>query len=640
MRSMKPAILVLILLTTKPIYSQTEFPAFGSFTSQDVNMKQCSFDPEADAVILLDKAVANYDDNYRLITERRIRIKILSQKGIERADISIPFYSKDDFEYLSRLEAYTYNFDEAGRPSLAPVDKKSFYTEHTNSYWSRMKFAMPAVKIGSIIEYHYVSTMKHYGGLEEWSFQSELPTITSSYLLQMIPVAEFTYSVQKSSKYPITIQPLPNDGRIYFEMNNIAGLRNEPFMDAPRDYLQKVMFQHSAYLTSFGSKQRVNTTWREMALDLMTDKNYGSQLDKDLKLDAIKALIADEPNATAKLRMIYDYVKKHFVWNGIDTWFSRDPLRTVWDRKNGTSGEINLLLVNLLNSAGMETYPILAADRDFGKVDTTYPFVDRFNKTVAFAIADGRQYILDASQENCPVGLTPFSLLGTTAFLVDKKKFNLIRIAPGNKYYRNIVAINGELDAKGILSAESKIQSHDYAKQFVLDEVKVDKKKFIADIFEKPYDGMLIDSFQVIPSQSDSLPLDQYVKFKQQLNQSGDYTFLKPIYFTRLEKNPFISAIRFTNVNFGYPYNIVVEATIKVPPGTKIDLPEDKLLRSADRNSEVFKQIRFENSEIKVLMRFVQTTTLIPAENYPAIKDFYKKMIDMLNEPVLVKIAN
>lgn len=640
MRSIESTILFIILLASNVIYSQIEFPAFGSFTAADVSMKQCSFDPEADAIILLDKAVAGYDDDYRLITERRIRIKILNQKGFESANISIPFYSKDDFEYLSKVEAYTYNFDEAGRPSVSAVHKNSFYTERTNTYWSKMKFAMPAVKVGSIIEYHYVSTMKSYGGLEEWRFQSEIPTVTSSYLLQMVPTLEFTYSVQKTNKYPIIIQPLPKDGRIYFEMNNIAGLRNEPFMDAPRDYLQKVMFQHSAYLTHYGSKQKVNTTWRDMAYDLVSDKNYGLQLDKDLKIEIIKTLIANEPTATAKMRAVYEYVQKHFTWNEIDTWFTRDPLKTVWDRKNGTSGEINLLLVNLLRSAGIETYPVLAAERHFGKVDTSYPFIDRFNKTIAFAVADGRQYILDASRESWPIGLTPFPLLGTTAFLVDKKKFGLIRIASGNKYYKNIITINGELDAKGMLKGQTEVQSFDYARQFVLNEIKADKRKFIAEIFEKPHDGISIDSVRVIPPQSDSLPVNQFVGFRQQLNQSGEFIFLNPNLFTRLDKTPFISAIRFTNINFGYPYDIVVNETFKVPEGARIDLPEDKSLRTDDRAIQVYRQVRLENGQVKIVMRVIQTTTHVPAENYPSIKDFYKKMIDMLNEPVLVKIAN
>ena len=52
---------------------------------------------------------------------------------------------------------------------------------------------------------------------------------------------------RKTASITITIQSDANDGKIYFEMNNVPGLRIEPYMDAPRDYIQKVMFQFSGY---------------------------------------------------------------------------------------------------------------------------------------------------------------------------------------------------------------------------------------------------------------------------------------------------------------------------------------------------------------------------------------------------------
>jgi hypothetical protein len=59
-----------------------------------------------------------------MITERRIRIKILSEKGISRADIVIPYYTKDDFENIIKIQAYTYNFNETGQQTSMSVDKK------------------------------------------------------------------------------------------------------------------------------------------------------------------------------------------------------------------------------------------------------------------------------------------------------------------------------------------------------------------------------------------------------------------------------------------------------------------------------------------------------------------------------------
>jgi len=621
-------------------FSQMEFPGFGKFTAEEISLKQCSFDPEAEAIILLDQAVVKYDDEWHMITERRIRIKILNERGLDRGNIIIPFYSKDGFEYLSTVQAYTFNFDANGMQPGLVVDKKSFHTEKKNNYYSLLKFAMPAVKAGSILEYHYISTMKHYGGLDEWEFQSNLPTLKSSYLLQILPNREFAYSVQKKFDINISIKPMPNDGKVYFEMNNVPALRIEPYMDAPRDYVQKVIFQLSGYTNNFGSKMNVNTTWKSLATELMTEKNFGSQLDKDLKIDELKKITEAQNTEYDKLKSIYDFIKKNIAWNGYDGKYVPDGLKTVWERKKGSAGEINLLLVNLLKSAGIETFPVLAAERDFGKVDTIYPFVDRFNKTIAFAIADGKQYLLDATQENCPPGLTPYALLNTTGFLVDRKKYNLINISPGNKSYKNIIKVTGDMNAKGELTAEANVKSYEYARQLRLDAVKSNRRNFINENFEKGYEGLTIDSFLVSQPQSDTIPFEQIVSFKQQLNESGGFIFVNANFFTGLEKNPFISPIRFTNVNFGYPYNIFIEETIKLPPGTKVDLPENKNLASNDNMIQAAKQVSFENNELKILINFVQKVTLVKAANYPDLKSFYKEMTDMLNEPIVLKISN
>ena len=621
-------------------YSQTDFPEFGTFSDEEKKLKQCSFDPEAEAVILLDKAVVLHDDEYHMITDRRIRIKILSEKGISRADIVIPYYTKNDFENIIKIQAYTYNFNETGQQTSMPVDKKSIYTEKRSIYYSLKKFAMPAVKVGSIIEYHYVSIMKHYGGLDEWLFQSDLPTIQSSFLLEIVPKAEFTYTIQKKPTLSIIQKTMPSEGRAYFEMNNIPGLRMEPYMDAQRDYIQKVIFQLSGYTTRFGDKQEVNTTWKLLANELMSQKEFGAQLDKDLKIDEIKLITLTASSDLDKLKAIYGYVKRNIAWNGYDGKFANDGIKAVWDRKKGSAGEINLLLVNLLITAGIETYPVLVAERDFGKVDVSFPFMERFNKTIAFSIVDGKQFLLDATQDNCPVGLTPYPILGTTAFIVDKKKFNLIEIAPGKKSYRNVISVNGVIDPKGAITAEANVKSYEYARQERLNAVNRNKKRFITENFENPTDGLTIDSFLVISPEKDSIPFEQTIRYKQQLNESGGLIFLNSNLFTGLEKNPFMSSVRFTNVNFGYPYDIFLEETFQLPPGTKIDLPEDKNLILDNNKIQAVKQVKFEKGELKIYIHFIQTTTLVQAGNYIALKEFYKKMVDMLNEPIILKILN
>ena len=239
-------------LTCLSRLTQSPLSEFGVYTTAEVNLKQCSFDKDADAVVLLDEALSNYDDDWQLLTSRRIRIKILNQRAIDWGNISILFSSKDKFEFIRDIEGITYNAGE--NPSISYVNRKNVYTEKVTSYYSKIKFAFPNVKAGSIIEYRYLSVMKHYGGLENWYFQDQLPTLRSCYRLQVPPNVLFNYVIFKKPNYPITVLPKPDVGQIYFEMQNIPGLRFEPYMDAPKDYFHRVDFQLSGYTTAGGSK--------------------------------------------------------------------------------------------------------------------------------------------------------------------------------------------------------------------------------------------------------------------------------------------------------------------------------------------------------------------------------------------------
>jgi hypothetical protein len=116
--------------------------------------------------------------------------------------------------------------------------------------------------------------------------------------------------------------------------------------------------------------------------------------------------------------------------------------------------------------------------------------------------------------------------------------------------------------------------------------------------------------------------------------------FSIPIFLQDWRKILFSSSIRFTNVNFGFPYNVVIEEKIKLPSGIKIDLPENKLVVSDDNKIQAVRQVSFEDGELKVLIRFVQITTLVTTNAYPAMKEFYKKMVEMLNEPIVLKLSN
>src|SRR5689334_2641749 len=112
---MRLHLILCCLCLSQFLHSQSSLPEFGYQTAEETNLKECSFDKEAGAVILFDDAVSDHDVSGHLVTHRRIRIKILNQKEVDQGNISIRFYSKDKFEFITNIRGITTNY-ESGSP--------------------------------------------------------------------------------------------------------------------------------------------------------------------------------------------------------------------------------------------------------------------------------------------------------------------------------------------------------------------------------------------------------------------------------------------------------------------------------------------------------------------------------------------
>lgn len=636
---MKPFVCSWLLLAIVNLcMAQTTLPEFGDITEADRNLTECPFDKEADAVVIFDEASADHNDRYNLITTRRIRLKILRQKGISRGDIEIRYYSKDDAEYISDIEAYTCNYNNgvADRKIVAP---SSIYRQKINERWTQVKIAMPEVKVGSIIEYKYTTTSKNYGYLEDWYFQGELPVMHSHFSLVVLPNYEFAYRVHKSDHLPIVVKQEKGSGKIYFEMNNIAGLRDEPFMDAEKDYLQHVDFQLSGYQSNFGGTNKYMTTWDELTRELMTNPSFGLQLNKNLSgSDALLNTVKGMASPFEKMSAIYNYVYKNIEWNRMGGKFTIDGVKEAWENKKGSSAEINLMLINLLKEAGLEVYPLLVSERGNGKVNGDYPFLDQFNKVMAYVLIDNRKYILDAAGSYTPPFMTPFSVINTKAFIVNRKKGGIIDLTETDKKDKNLVIINAKVDESGAMAGEASIQSSEYARLTRIRAWERDKERFRETYYTKYQAGMHIDSLNVLNIENDSMPLEQQFKFDIPPTVSGDYKLINLNLFSGIATNPFISDIRFTNIDYGSLQTHTIIEDIELPPSLKIEsLPKNVRMIMPDTSITLSRMMEFKNNTLYVRFTIATTRSVFTADEYPYVKDFYKQMANIMNEQIVLK---
>lgn len=638
MRFVLPILLLALVQNAK---GQTKVPEFGQFMADEKAITVCDFDPEAEAVIILDKAESNHNEDHNLITKRRIRMKILKQKGLRHADVSIYYYSKEAFESLFDIRAVVVNVNPDGGEERKELASSAIFDSKVNDKWSEKKFALPGVRVGSIIEYEYGRISKNYNGLRDWYFQTELPTMLSSYDLEILPNFEFAYKVSKSPSLPIVVKTDKANGTTYFEMKNIAGLRDEPFMDAKSDYLQKVEFQLAGYAGRFGGRTRYMTTWAELSRELLSDANFGGQLNRNVGADDLlnKAKLLSGPYE--RMSLIYQYVHKNIFNKGASTLYIQDGVKDAWKNKVGNSAEINLLLINLLKEAKLEVYPLLVSERDHGKVREGYPFLDQFNKILAWVVINDKKYVLDAAGIYTPPDMYPPDVVNSKAYLVDRKKGGIIDLEETQKRNRNKIILTATVSEDGMINGQALTRSYDYARLERKQALQKSKEFLLSEYFTNEHPGIKTDSFEVRNADIDSLPLDQRFNYQIPVNASGEYRLLNLNMFSGLHSNPFISDIRFTDVNYGYLQHHEILELIELPEGwVPESLPKDTRLITQDNSISCTRYITFTNNKLNVLFRIEFNRSVFDSGEYSTLKEFFKKMTNMLNEQVILKEKN
>ncbi|MEO5888897.1 MAG: DUF3857 domain-containing protein [Ferruginibacter sp.] len=621
-----------------------EFPGYGIVNSAEINLKQCDFDKDANAVVLLHEAFSNYDDYHHLVTVHHIRVKILKEKGISAANVSIPFYRKDDFEHIDQVEGMTINATSASKIVNIKLEKKSIFFQKTNDRFGEVIFTFPGISPGSIIDYKYRSTMTHYGGLQDWDFQEELPVLMSKYTLIIVPNMEFAYRINKTLDIPIVIKKESSAGSVYFEMQNIPGLGDEPYMDARKDYLQQIIFQLSGLDRYGNGKSNYMTSWDELGRELLTSPEFGGQLTKNISdADDFIKQVKSLPSPEEKMKAVFNYVRSNMSWNRFNSKYSMDGVKTAWQRKSGSSGDINLLLINLLKEASLEAYPMLVSERWHGKVKSAYPFIDQFNSVIACVIIDKKKYYLDAADKSIPAHLTPINILNTTAFIVNRKAGGLITISDDATKYQEDVLVSLDLAENGTLSGDVSVKSKDYARIKKLDdyhENKDDKNKFIKRHFIVDGTSITGKDLEILNIENDSLPLEQHCKITGQLNTTGEYSFLPLNLFTGFDYNPFLSDNRFSNINFGYRRNINLSVFIQLPAGYIIDdLPKSVKLTDPDKDITYVRQLEYDKQDnsVRCMMSFEFKNSLYETDMYPVLKEVYQRIFNYLKEPIVLK---
>lgn len=637
--------------------SATNLPveAYGKIDKSELELTACDFEKDANAEVLYEKGDLYFDIESGVITNEIFkRIKIFNEKGKKEADIHLMYWSGDQYEYISGLQAETINLSD-GKIEISKLDKKSIFTNRIDKEQSEIVFSLPNVKAGSIVEFKYKLNRNTLLNIPTWEFQGKLPVKYSEFSTSIPDFFYFRELPHYSQELVKHIAKTDNrsigsgQDAILYSLNdftrgmaNIPSLPDEPFMSSFNDNVERVFFQLVSIKPPQGYTHLHSDTWAKVGGILADDDDFGGQLkrkltDEETIINAAKALKNDDD----KIAYIFNQVKNTMKWNEIDRWYTIDGTVHAWEKKTGNSAEINLILYHLLKQSGLEAYPMVVSTRDNGKVREYYTSVSQFNRAVVYIPVDStKNYILDATGKYNSYNETPAELLNSSGLYIDKSKkvFDFLyikKLLPA----RETVFINAEVKGAGKIEGTADISSTSYNRLMTIEKYKTDGEKKYTDFLRNDDNTLKISAVKFENMDVDTLPLIQHFTFSRELTESDEkYVVLNANLFTRIKNNPFLSENRMTNIDFAYPRMFVVTANFKIPAGFKTDaLPKSVSMVMPDKTITFRRFVAESEGVVVVRFNINFTKAEYKKDDYANFHEFLKKMYDMLNEPVIFK---
>ena len=623
---------MLLLLLFAVIILKGQTQPYGMIDTADLKLTSCDFEKGAGAMVLFDKARVIYKFS-SIIMERHKRIKIFNDQNKDEANIRIEFYGAHHDEDITEIEAETINLTNK-TITYTNIDKKLIYTEVIDKDRKAIIFTFPDVRAGSVIEFKYKLSTSYSYNYPDWLFQSSIPTRYSEFDASFND--EFRFNILKKVHQLMVVDTLmnsthPRGARHIWALSNIKSYTEEPYMDYPDDYLQRIQFKIA----------RKDQTWDKIGRIMLDDEDFGPQLTRNLSgADDIIAKANALKTQDEKIRYLFNTVKSLMKWNREDYWYTINGVKKAWDKKTGNSTEINLVLFNLLKTAGVPVYLMALKTRDNGRLDPDYPNLQQLNKTVVYCSFDlSKYYVLDASNPYNTYDNIPYDLIGLNVLTMDteNKRFGMFPLKSGTA--KEVTLINGSIGADGKFEGTSQTSSLSYSREkYLKKHEQLNEKKYI-DELQKKSNGLNISSIKFENIENDTVPLIQTIEFKYNLNEpDGNYIYFNPNLLIGFQTNPFKSEGRVSNIDFRCLNNYSINERYKIPAGYKIDaLPKSLSLIMPDKSISFKRAVAEQDGFILVFCTLNYTRAIFTADEYPGIRDFYKKMYEMLNEQIVLK---
>lgn len=645
--------LMVCLLVTLSSFAQKPAPVkFGDILSDVIKMKVYPKDSSAEAVVLYDSGETYFEimgGNIFITQIIHERIKILKKSALERGSIKIPVVrvSGTIQEFLSDIKGFTYN-DNNGSPTKDKLTKDMIFQEKASETVYYTKISMPNIKEGSVIEYSYKkqTPMPISNNPPTWYFQQGIPVERSDYKIT-IP-AYFYYRMIMNGYLPlahnenkdVNISEFNVNGLQYhFVVLDAPAFRDEAYITTESDYLSKIDFELASVNWPSVLMKDFSLDYTNLNKTLLESEQFGQQLKRNGFLkDIANEIKTKYKDSTDRLQAAVNYIVKNVKWNGGSSIYTTG-LKKVFEKKTGDAADINLMLVALLREMGYDSNPVILSTRDHGRIHEQYALMRRFNYVVAHIEKDGKDFLIDATDEHLKVGMLPYQCLNHNGWLVHSAFPRFVSLEPVERdieFEKAEMKIDEEGEIKGnFTKSYAGYSAWSARKSFK----KEGKEKFLEEI-KKAKTNWTISKAEYSNTDEISQPMEaRYdVEMTDFVTKAGNMMYLKPMLSEGHTENPFKDTERTYPIDFAMPIDETFMASYEIPAGyAVIEKPQNVAFALPENGGKFTHVVNVHENKITVTSRLSFRKIMYTPEEYLSLKEFYDQIVKKQNEQIVLK---
>lgn len=384
---------------------------------------------------------------------------------------------------------------------------------------------------------------------------------------------------------------------------------------------------------------KTTTTWGELAQIFYKNEKIGAQyLQKgnyDALWTAVQPALDMARTEDEKVRAVYNFINKNVEWNGQWSIYVTESLNKAFQKRSANSGELNMMVVACLNSAGIRALPMFVSTREHGKVNVNTALAAQFNHLICYTESNGAPRFLDAGDAYRPVGMLRTEALNNDAWVLEVANPRWVKIVPTLSVRQTLSSFS--LSKEGDLRGRFVKTSKGYE---AVTERNDQSRKNATRFLQKEYQGIRIDSvttYNLDANLNSSFKRNFYCFIPQAIENVDNRMTVHPLWRTNLE-DYILTAPSLETVDFAYPINDLHVFNLAIPEGSSVDkMPKDESFELANKGG-MYQFTAVQSGDIVQLTIRLQIDRLhFDTSEYTKMKELFDRIAAKQAEKIVLK---